>query len=118
ETPKLAGLEENAAGELLLRAGVLTGIIGSQRQIPDAQETAKDLLTQSHTIFESRQNNKKIAETRTELAWCYWRTDDLNEARDYLNEALSLLAINSDLKAKAILRLSIVEHAAERDHKA
>ena len=118
EAPQLAELEPNTAAELLLRAGVLTGIIGSQRQIPEAQETAKDLLTQSHTIFESRQNNKKIAEARTELALCYWRTDDLNEARDYLKEALSLLTIDSELKAKAILRLSIVEHSAERDHKA
>lgn len=118
EAPKLDGLEPSAAGELLLRAGVLTGRIGSQRQIPDAQETAKDLLTQSHTIFESRQNNKKIAEARTELALCYWRTDDLNEARDCLKQALSLLTIDSELKAKAILRLSIVEHAAEHDHKA
>ena len=118
ETPKLAGLEPSSAGELLLRAGVLTSIIGSQRQIADAQETAKDLLTQSHTIFETRQNNKKIAEARTELALCYWRTNDLNEARDCLKVALSLLPIDSELKAKAILRLSIVEHEAERDHRA
>jgi len=118
EAPKLADLEPTAAGELLLRAGVLTSIIGGQRQISGAQETAKDLLTQSHTIFESRQNNKKIAEARTELALCYWRTDDLNEARDFLNGALSFLTIDSELKAKAILRLSIVEHSAERDHKA
>ena len=118
EMPKLADLEPSTGAELLLRAGVLTGIIGSQRQIPDAQETAKDLLTQSHTIFESRQNNKKTAEARTELALCYWRTGDLNEARDYLKGALLLLTIDSELKAKAILRLSIVEHAAERDQKA
>jgi len=118
EAPRLADLEPNTAGEVLLRAGVLTGIIGSQRQIPNAQETAKDLLTQSHSIFESRRNKKKIAEARTELALCYWRTDDLNEARDCLNEALSLLTIDSELKAKAILRLSIVEHSAGHDPKA
>lgn len=118
EVPKLAGLEPNTAAELLLRAGVLTGIIGSYRQIPDAQETAKDLITQSHSIFEARQNKKKIAEARIELALCYWRTDELNEARDCLKQALSLLTIDSELKAKAILRLSIVEHSAERDPKA
>lgn len=118
EAPKLAGLQPNTSGELLLRAGVLTGILGGHRQIPNAQEIAKDLLTQSHSIFESRQNKKKMAEAQTELALCYWRTDDLNEARDCLKEALSLLSIDSELKAKAILRLSIVEHSAERDQKA
>ena len=118
ELPKLAGLEPSTAAELLLRVGVLTGIIGGHRQIPDAQETAKDLITQSHAIFESRQTGGKIAETLTELALCYWRTEQLNEARDCLKQALSLLTIDSELKAKALLRLSIVEHSAERDQKA
>jgi tetratricopeptide (TPR) repeat protein len=118
EQPKLAGLEDCTAAELLLRAGVLTGIIGAHRQIPDAQETAKDLLTQSHSIFESRQNKKKIAEARTELALCYWRTDHLSEARVCIKEALALLTIDCELKAKAILRLAIVEHAAGHDQKA
>jgi tetratricopeptide (TPR) repeat protein len=118
EQPKVAGLGPNTAAELLLRAGALTGIIGSQRQIPDSQEMAKDLLTQSHSIFELRKNKKKVAETLTELALCYWRTDDLNEARACLEEALSLLTLDGELKAKVILRLSIVEHASDRDQKA
>jgi tetratricopeptide (TPR) repeat protein len=118
ENPNVYGLEPGAAAELLLRAGALTGIIGGQRQIANAQETAKDLITQSHSIFESRQNKKKVAEALTELALCYWRTDDLSEARACLEEALALVTIDCDLKAKAILRLSIVEHAAGRDHKA
>jgi tetratricopeptide (TPR) repeat protein len=118
EPPKVADLEPNTAAEVLLRAGVLTGIIGSHRQITDAQEKAKDLLTESHSLFESQQNNQKLAEARTELALCYWRTDELNEARDCLREALSLLTEDSELKAKAILRLSIVEHSAGHDPKA
>lgn len=118
EAPKLAGLEENTAAELLLRAGVLTGIIGAYRPIPDAQAIAKDLLTQSYSIFESRQNQKKIAEAETELAFCHLRTHDLNDARACLKQALSLLTIDNELKAKALLRLSNVEHAAERDLKA
>ena len=118
EAPKLAGLEESTVAELLLRAGVLTGIIGASRQIPDAQEIAKDLITQSQSIFESHQAIKKIAEARTELGYCYWRTHELNEARDCFREAISLLTNFGELKAKAILRLSVVEHSMERDQKA
>ena len=93
EAPDLTGLEESTAAELLLRAGVLTGIIGAYRPIPEAQTIAKDLITQSRAIFESRQNQKKIAEARTELAFCHCRTHDLNEARACLKEALSILTI-------------------------
>jgi tetratricopeptide (TPR) repeat protein len=118
EAPKVAGLKPNTAAELLLRAGVLTGILGAYRQLPNTQETAKDLLTQSQSLFEASRAIKKIAEVRTELAYCYWRTNDLDAARDCLKEAISLLPIDNELKAKALLRLSLVEHAMEHDHKA
>lgn len=118
EQPKVADLEPSMSAEVLLRAGVLTGIIGSQNQITEAQEKAKDLLTQSHAIFESQQNRKKIAEVKTELALCYWRTGEINEARDCLKEALSLLTIDSELKAKAVVRLAIVERGAAHHDKA
>jgi tetratricopeptide (TPR) repeat protein len=118
EAPKLAGLEPSTAAELLLRAGVLTGILGAYRQLPNAQETAKDLLTQSQSVFEASQAIKKIAEVRTELAYCYWRTNDLDAARGCLKEAISLLPVDNELKAKALLRLSLVEHSMEHDQKA
>lgn len=118
EHPKLSGLEPGASAEVLLRAGVLTGIIGSKNQIADAQEKAKDLLSKSHAIFESLRNIKKVAETQTELALCYWRTGEINEARDLLKEALSRLTIDSELKAKAIIRLAIVERGAAHHDKA
>lgn len=118
DDPKLDGLEPSIAAEILLRAGVLTGIVGAYRQIPGAQETAKDLLTQAQSIFEARQAIKKIAEVRSELAYCYWRTNDLQESRDCLKEAISLLTIDSELKAKALLRLSLVEHSLNHDQKA
>jgi len=118
EQPKLEGLEPETAAELLLRAGVLTGILGAYRQLTNAQEIAKDLLTQSQSIFEARQVIKKIAEVRSELAYCYWRTNDLDEARDYLKAAVALLTIDSELKAKVLLRLSLVEHSMKRDQQA
>jgi tetratricopeptide (TPR) repeat protein len=76
------------------------------------------LITQSHSIFASRQSQKKIAEAQTELAFCHLRTHDLHDARACLKQALSILTIDNELRAKALLRLSNVEHAAERDQTA
>jgi hypothetical protein len=71
EHPKLEGLKRSIAAEVLLRAGVLTGIIGSSRQIIDAQETAKNLISESLVIFQSQRYKHKAAEARIELALCY-----------------------------------------------
>jgi tetratricopeptide (TPR) repeat protein len=118
ERPNVTDLEPGAAGEVLLRAGVLTGFIGGKNQIADAQEHAKDLLSESQALFESKHSRKKIAEAQTELALCYWRTGEIEEARDYLNEALPRLTIDSEVKAKAIIRMAIVERAVARHDKA
>lgn len=118
ERPKLSGLEPSTAGEVLLRAGTLTGAIGSKNQIGEAQEIAKNLITESLTIFQSLSYRKKIAEAQTELALCYWRTGEINEARDLLQETLSRLTVDSELRGKAILRLAIVEIEASQFNKA
>ena len=112
ERPKVAELGQATAGEVLLRAGVLTGFIGSKNEIADSQETAKDLIHESLTIFQSVKYPKKIAEAQTELALCYWRTGEYNNARDILSEALSLLTTQSEVRAKAVVRLAIVERVA------
>jgi tetratricopeptide (TPR) repeat protein len=112
EHPRLDRLETIARGEVLLRAGVLTGWIGSKAQITDAQETAKNLISESIRVFESRGYAKKILEAQTELAYCYWREGALDEARVILKGVLSRLTIDSELKAKAVLRSAIVEWAA------
>jgi tetratricopeptide (TPR) repeat protein len=118
EHPRLTGLDQTTAGEVLLRAGVLTGFIGSKNEVADAQETAKDLIHESLNVFQSTNYRKKIAEAQTELALCYWRTGEYNEARDVLNEALSLLTTQSEVKAKALVRLAIVERVAANYSKA
>jgi tetratricopeptide (TPR) repeat protein len=109
ERPKVEDLEPSTTAEILLRAGVLTGLIGSKHRVAESQEAAKNLISESLTIFQSSHYQKKIAEAQTELALCYWRTGELNEARDLLNEALSLLTTQSEVNAKAIVRLAIVE---------
>lgn len=113
ERPKLEGLEQSTAAEVLLRVGVLTGWIGSKQQIPDAQETAKDFISESIPAFE-RMSNAKVAEAQTELALCYWRTGDYDEARLILNEVLAKLWTEDELKAKVLIRLSMVERSANR----
>jgi tetratricopeptide (TPR) repeat protein len=107
--PKIEGLERSTAAEVLLRAGVLTGLIGSCNQIADAQETAKNLISESTTIFESLDYSKKILEGQNELALCYWREGSYDEARIILREVVSRLTRDSELKARAIIRSAIVE---------
>ncbi|HXQ73162.1 MAG TPA: helix-turn-helix domain-containing protein [Pyrinomonadaceae bacterium] len=116
--PKLTGLDQATAGEVLLRAGVLTGAIGSKDRITEAQEAAKNLIHESLTIFQASNYRKRVAEAQTELALCYWRTGELNEARDLLKDALSRLTTHSEVMAKAVLRLAIVECQAGNDSKA
>jgi tetratricopeptide (TPR) repeat protein len=114
EHPRLDGLEITTKGEVLLRAGVLTGWIGSNSQIAGAQETAKNLISESINIFEARSYAKKVLEAQVELACCYWREGALDEARIILKEVLSRLTSNNELKAKAVLRSAIVEWSALR----
>lgn len=116
--PEVAEFDPRVAGEVILRAGVLTGFIGSKNKLADAQEKAKDLIFESLSIFQSLGPQEKIAEAQTELALCYWRTGENNEARDLLEEALSRLTVDSELKAKTLLRLAIVEHVAAESEKA
>ncbi len=118
ERPNVDNLQPNTAGEILLRAGVLTSAIGSKREIADSQETAKNLIFESLAIFRSRHYRKKIAEAQTELALCYWRTGELNNARDLLNESLALLTTYGDVRAKTVIRLGIVECEAANYSKA
>src|SRR5262249_38724793 len=50
--PVTKGLKEKAQAELLLRSGTLTGWLGSAKQVPGAQEVAKDLISESSALFE------------------------------------------------------------------
>jgi tetratricopeptide (TPR) repeat protein len=85
---------------------VLTGWIGRD------QEQAKDFISESVTIFESRKYKKKVAEAQTELALCYMRIGEYENATDLLRLALTELTTDSELRAKAILRSGIVKRNA------
>src|SRR5437868_12301104 len=52
ERPVLDGLDAATRAEVLCRVGVVTRCIGSVKQIEGAQETAKNLISESLAIFE------------------------------------------------------------------
>jgi CheY-like chemotaxis protein len=113
ERPLLDNIDEATAAEVLLRVGVLTGWIGSIRQIEGAQDLAKDLIGESVTRFEALRDRGKAAEAQMELGHCYWREGSFNEARVLLKEALSS-DLDGNLKAVTLSRLATVEKVTNR----
>ena len=115
EKPVVEELEPEVAAEVVLRAGVLTGWIGSVKQIEGAQELAKNLISESVNRFEAIRNTVKIAEAQMELGHCYWRQGAFDEARVLLKKALSQLTnVSNDIKAVTLLRLATVEEVSLR----
>ncbi len=115
ERPKLQEFDERTTGEVLLRVGTLTGWIGSTKQIEGAQETAKNLISESLAIFESIHEVKKVAEAQIEIGYCYWREGAIDEARVWLKQALSKLDDeDGDLKGVALVRSALFEKVQNR----
>jgi len=70
EYPVLDELDPATAAEVLLRAGVLTGWIGSVKQIEGAHEKAKNLVSESLRRFEVLGDGLKGAEAKMEPGQC------------------------------------------------
>jgi tetratricopeptide (TPR) repeat protein len=119
ERPRAEGLGPLARAELLLRAGALTGFIGSSRRVGGAQEAAKNLISEAAEAFRGAGAREREAEALRELGYCYWREGAHDEARVVLGEALKLLPEeNYEQRAQTLLRLAIVESSATRYHDA
>lgn len=118
ERPAVEGLEQGTSAEVLLRVGALIGWLGSSRQIADAQERAKNLISASVRVFEELGDRVKAAEALTDLAYCYWREGAFDEARLMLADALSRLGDDEEeeayRKGVARVRSAIVEKEATR----
>jgi tetratricopeptide (TPR) repeat protein len=114
ERPQIDSLYPSVAAEVLLCVGVLTRWIGSKNQVEGAQEVAKNLITESITFYELTGDVRKVASARVELACCYWREGGLDEARITLNAALQKLTTEGNTRARALLRLAIVEWSDSR----
>jgi tetratricopeptide (TPR) repeat protein len=110
QRPEVAQLPPQAAAEVLLQCGVLTGWLGSAQNIPGIQEQAKDLLSEALRVFQSEGRYEKVSEAQYELGMCYWRLGAFDEARVVMREALRPLKdTDVELKAKILIRRTIVE---------
>src|SRR5215211_8338687 len=98
DRPRMAQLRIDTQAEVLWRVGALSGWLGSANQIPGAQEFARDLLTESITLFESLDQDKR-AEAMGDLALCYWRSGAHDDGR-----ALFLQAVEAAQKSETKLR--------------
>lgn len=114
ERPTIGNLHPSVSAEVLLCVGILTRWIGSKNQVQGAQETAKDLISESINLYEEAGDLQKVAVARVELACCYWREGGLEEARITLNAALQKLTTEGNTRARALLRLAIIEWSASR----
>lgn len=119
ERPALDELDEKAGALVLLRAGALTGFLGTVRQISGAQEAAKDLVGESLRKFEALGMMPLAVEAQYEMALCYWREGAFDEARVILRDARRRLEEIGDekhveLKARVLLRAAIVEFKSQR----
>ena len=113
--PNLDLLDDRTSAEVLLRVGVLTGLIGSMRLIKGSQQIAENFISESLAIFEFLRDLKKVAEAQTEIGLCCTREGALERARMlYANALARLDDDDGDLKAIAVLRSAIIELRASR----
>jgi tetratricopeptide (TPR) repeat protein len=115
--PRTAGLSRHAAAELLMTAGMIAGILGAAKQTRGAQARAMQFLVESLRLFEHAGLGTKVAQARSEIAWCRWLEGDHEAARQLLNKALAGMGDDADgLKAKALalLRSAIFEEFSGR----
>jgi tetratricopeptide (TPR) repeat protein len=114
--PEMPNLSTEVQAEILLQCGVLSGRLGSSKQL-DVQEKAKDLIFEALRMFQG--NQVKVSEAQYELGMCYWRLGAYDESRDILREALdSLGEKDAELKAKILIRRTLVEIWSNRYHDA
>jgi hypothetical protein len=91
--PNTKGLDKDVVPRVLLCAGILTGWLGGPSGIKEADNYARDLITESVRLFEAIGDTRKVAEARAELAQSYWRVGDNDTARILLTTALERLTL-------------------------
>src|ERR1044072_7181301 len=96
------GLDADVVPRVLLCVGILAGWLGSVSGIKNADDYARDLITESITLYEALGDSRKVAEARAELAVCYWRAGDNDSARIWFSIALERLLTEGNTRANAL----------------
>ncbi|MDT5294303.1 MAG: MalT-like region [Acidobacteriota bacterium] len=119
EKPDVKNLPPVVAADVLLQCGALTGLFGGAKNVAGVQEQAQDLLTEAVRKFQSQGNYAKASEAQCELGACYWRLGAHDDARVMMEEALKPLTdADVELKAKILIRRTLVEISENRYHEA
>ena len=111
--PRLAELSVDRQALVLWRVGSLSGWLGSANQVSGAQEFARDLLTESITLFESLGEQDKRAEAMGDLALCYWRLGAQDNGRALFQQAIDA-AQEPETKLRTLTNASTVEISSGR----
>jgi tetratricopeptide (TPR) repeat protein len=119
QRPPVSELPPAVDAEVLLRCGTLTLLLGTARNVSGAQERSKDMLSEAARKFRAQGMPAKVSETQYELAPCYWWLGQHDEARVVLQGAVKpLTEADVELKAKILIRRSIVELWDNKSHDA
>jgi tetratricopeptide (TPR) repeat protein len=117
--PGVDDLPVGKKASILSRIGTLSGWLGSMQQVPGSQEKAKDLISEAANLFEAINDYQNWAETRSDLAVCYWREGAFDEARIILQDVLeSEFTLTAELQGKLLLRLVNTEISTKHYRKA
>ena len=113
DRPVTNQLPVDTQAEVLWRVGALSGWLGSANQIAGAQEFARDLLTESITLFETLNQQDKRAEAMGDLALCYWRSGAQDDGRAWFRQAVEA-AQKPETKLRTLTNASTVEISSGR----
>lgn len=113
--PRLEGLNQRSAADLLFTVGELAGFVASTQQIPRGQRHSEELLIGCITLFDQLGIRRRAAEGRIELALGYYRQGLFDVGRSMLLKVLSgLTADDAELRSLALIRLASLERHAGR----
>lgn len=115
EWPRLEGLSEFSAADLLFTVGSIAGCVSSTGELRQGQRHAQELLNGSIALYEHLGAKVRSAEGRIESARCYYHEGLFDIARNALTRALECLADDQqELRGICLVLLGGIERDAGR----